>query len=108
MVTIRLTVSAVTQRVPGSTSQNTGRAPAFATASAAAMKPVISTPFPHAVELLSGGLGILVERQSPQAIADANPGSELTTRLDTFKRWYSQAGTPRVKASVLPSFSCGS
>ncbi|MGM9484061.1 aminopeptidase N [Roseateles sp. NT4] len=31
-----------------------------------------------------------------QAIADANPGSALSTRLDTFKRWYSQAGTPRV------------
>ncbi|MBV8500673.1 MAG: aminopeptidase N [Paucibacter sp.] len=33
-----------------------------------------------------------------QAIADANPGSALTTRLDTFKRWYSQSGTPRVAA----------
>ena len=32
------------------------------------------------------------------AIADANPGSELATRLDAFKRWYSQAGTPCVKA----------
>ncbi|MBG6081736.1 aminopeptidase N [Rubrivivax gelatinosus] len=33
-----------------------------------------------------------------QAIADANPGSELATRLESFKRWYSQAGTPRLKA----------
>jgi aminopeptidase N len=33
-----------------------------------------------------------------QAIADANPGSELATRLDQFKRWYAQAGTPRVQA----------
>jgi aminopeptidase N len=33
-----------------------------------------------------------------QAIADANPGSALATRLDTFKRWYAQAGTPRVQA----------
>ena len=33
-----------------------------------------------------------------QAIADANPGSELTTRLDAFKRWYSQSGTPKVTA----------
>jgi aminopeptidase N len=33
-----------------------------------------------------------------QAIADANPGSALATRLDPFKRWYSQAGTPRVTA----------
>ncbi len=33
-----------------------------------------------------------------QAIADANPGSELATRLDAFKRWYGQAGTPCVTA----------
>ena len=33
-----------------------------------------------------------------QAIADANPGSELATRLDAFKRWYAQAGTPRITA----------
>lgn len=33
-----------------------------------------------------------------QAIADANPGSELARTLPQFKRWYSQAGTPRVSA----------
>jgi aminopeptidase N len=33
-----------------------------------------------------------------QAIADANPGSALAARLDTFKRWYAQAGTPVVSA----------
>ena len=33
-----------------------------------------------------------------QAIADANPGSELAPRLETFKRWYAQAGTPRLTA----------
>ena len=33
-----------------------------------------------------------------QAIADANPGSALAHKLDTFKRWYSQAGTPRLLA----------
>ena len=33
-----------------------------------------------------------------QAIADANPGSELARRLDQFKLWYSQAGTPQVQA----------
>jgi aminopeptidase N len=33
-----------------------------------------------------------------QAIADANPGSALSTRLEAFKRWYSQAGTPQVSA----------
>jgi aminopeptidase N len=34
-----------------------------------------------------------------QAIADANPESRLVQLLPQFKRWYSQAGTPRIKAS---------
>jgi aminopeptidase N len=33
-----------------------------------------------------------------QAIADANPGSELEVRMPVFKRWYAQAGTPRLSA----------
>ena len=33
-----------------------------------------------------------------QAIADANPASELAHHLDQFKRWYAQAGTPRIEA----------
>ena len=33
-----------------------------------------------------------------QAIADANPSSELARTLPQFKRWYAQAGTPRVTA----------
>ena len=33
-----------------------------------------------------------------QAIADANPHSELARTLPQFKRWYAQAGTPRVTA----------
>jgi glycosyltransferase involved in cell wall biosynthesis len=37
----------------------------------AAGKPVVSTAFPHAVELLSGGAGLLVERKNPTAIAEA-------------------------------------
>ena len=32
------------------------------------------------------------------AIADANPQSALSTLLPQFKHWYSQAGTPRIKA----------
>lgn len=53
------------------------------------------------------GLGLYFERHDgqavtcddfAQAIADANPGSALAMRLDTFKRWYSQAGTPRLIA----------
>ena len=34
-----------------------------------------------------------------QAIADANPNSPLARLLPQFKRWYSQAGTPRVGAA---------
>ncbi len=34
-----------------------------------------------------------------QAIADANPHSELARLLSPFKRWYSQAGTPRLQAA---------
>ncbi len=37
----------------------------------AAGKPVISTAFPHAVEVLAGGAGLLVGRQDPAAIASA-------------------------------------
>lgn len=37
----------------------------------AAGKPVVATRFPHAVELLSGGAGLLVERHDPAAIATA-------------------------------------
>jgi aminopeptidase N len=53
------------------------------------------------------GMKLYFERHDGQAVtcddfaaamADANPGSLLATRLDAFKRWYSQAGTPRVKA----------
>ena len=36
-----------------------------------------------------------------QAIADANPQSALAQHLDAFKRWYSQAGTPRVQVSLV-------
>jgi glycosyltransferase involved in cell wall biosynthesis len=34
-------------------------------------RPVVSTCFPHAVELLGGGAGLLVERQDPAGIAGA-------------------------------------
>jgi polysaccharide biosynthesis protein PslF len=51
----------------------------------AAGKPVVSTCFPHAVELLGGGAGLLVDRQDPEGIARAlqrvltEPG--LSTRM---------------------------
>ena len=34
-----------------------------------------------------------------QAVADANPTSPLAQHLAQFKHWYSQAGTPRVRAT---------
>jgi glycosyltransferase involved in cell wall biosynthesis len=37
----------------------------------AALKPVIATRFPHAIELLGAGAGLLVPQKDPQAIADA-------------------------------------
>jgi glycosyltransferase involved in cell wall biosynthesis len=45
----------------------------------AALKPVIATRFPHAVELLSGGAGMLVPHRDPAAIAEAL-GTLLTHR----------------------------
>ncbi|WP_343642766.1 aminopeptidase N [Roseateles sp.] len=42
-----------------------------------------------------------------QAIADANPGSALSTRLDAFKRWYAQAGTPRLQARGVYDAAAG-
>lgn len=41
------------------------------TEAVAAGKPVISTRFPHALELLGDGTGLLVERADPDGIADA-------------------------------------
>ena len=41
------------------------------TEAVAAGKPVVSTSFPHAVELLSGGAGLLVPQRDPQALAAA-------------------------------------
>jgi len=41
------------------------------TEAVAAGRPVVSTRFPHAVELLSGGAGLLVPQRDPSAIADA-------------------------------------
>lgn len=41
------------------------------TEAVAAGKPVVSTSFPHAVELLSGGAGVLVPQRDPNALADA-------------------------------------
>ena len=58
-------------------------------------------------EGFENGMSLYFKRHDGQAVtcddfaaamADANPGSALTTRLDTFKRWYSQPGTPHLCA----------
>lgn len=50
----------------------------------AAGKPVIATRFPHAVELLASGAGIVVSQRSPNEIADAL--RTLLTRRDVAAR----------------------
>ena len=42
-----------------------------------------------------------------QAIADANPGSPLAQHLAAFKRWYAQAGTPRLRARGVHDAAAG-
>ncbi|MFL6666073.1 MAG: aminopeptidase N, partial [Burkholderia ambifaria] len=42
-----------------------------------------------------------------QAIADANPDSELSRQLPAFKRWYAQSGTPRLSAAAVPDAGTG-
>jgi glycosyltransferase involved in cell wall biosynthesis len=37
----------------------------------AALKPVVATRFPHALELLGDGAGLLVPHKDPRAIAEA-------------------------------------
>ncbi len=68
---------------------------------------VASSNDPAGREGFAKGLSLYFERHDgqavtcddfAQAIADANPASELARLLPQFKRWYSQAGTPRVHA----------
>jgi len=82
-------------------------------------RPVISTPFPHAVELLSSGAGILVPRGDPAAIAtalrtvltDARVAASMAAearRLAPASLWsavaaeYAALATSLLHANVLP------
>ena len=58
-------------------------------------------------EGFAAGMGLYFARHDGQAVtcddfaqamADANPASALAIHLDLFKRWYAQAGTPRLTA----------
>src|ERR1022692_457654 len=81
-------------------------------------KPVVSTRFPHAVELLSGGAGLLVERQDPPGMARAirrvltEPGlSALMSRhsadLAPHLLWPAVASSYRELASSLTMTPAG-
>jgi polysaccharide biosynthesis protein PslF len=75
-------------------------------------KPVVSTGFPHAVELLSGGAGLVVPQRDPKALADAlrrvlrEPGlaermSAEANRLAPQLLWPAVAGRYREVADML-------
>jgi glycosyltransferase involved in cell wall biosynthesis len=82
----------------------------------AAGKPVVSTRFPHAVELLEGGAGLLVDQGDPLAIADAlrrvltEPGkaARMSGRAEALApelSWRSVAGRYLAAGSGLPGRS---
>ena len=84
----------------------------------AAGKPVVSTSFPHAVELLGGGAGLLVGRQDPAGIARAlhrvltEPGlsarmSRCSTDLAPYLLWPAVARSYRELASSLAAERTG-
>jgi polysaccharide biosynthesis protein PslF len=84
----------------------------------AAGKPVVSTCFPHAVELLSGGAGLLVGRQDPAGIARAlqlvltEPGlsarmSRCSADLSPCLLWPAVARSYRELASSLAAARAG-
>ena len=81
-------------------------------------KPVVSTCFPHAVELLGGGAGLLVERQDPVGIAGAlhrvvsEPGlsarmSSLSADLAPQLLWPAVARSYRELVSSLTAIPAG-
>ncbi len=67
----------------------------------AAGKPVVATAFPHAVELLAGGAGVVVPHHSPAAIADAL--RVLFTRQDvaTAMSQAGEAAAPHLRWSAI-------
>ena len=84
----------------------------------AAGKPVVSTCFPHAVELLGGGAGLLVGRQDPAGIARAlqrvltEPGlsarmSRSSADLAPYLLWPAVARSYRGLASSLAAERAG-
>jgi glycosyltransferase involved in cell wall biosynthesis len=76
----------------------------------AAGKPVVATAFPHAIELLSGGAGTVVEHESPDAIAAAvraivatqgDPGDRRGVAFDPDTAWSAVAQRYRELAASI-------
>jgi glycosyltransferase involved in cell wall biosynthesis len=78
----------------------------------AAGKPVVATAFPHAVELLSSGAGLVVEQQDGAALGEAlyrvltEPGQAQRMRAEAARiapslRWPAVADQYRALAGVL-------
>jgi glycosyltransferase involved in cell wall biosynthesis len=57
--------------------------------------PVVATAFPHAVELLADGPGLLVPHQDPQALADAI--RKILTQPDLAARLAGLTGGPTLR-----------
>jgi polysaccharide biosynthesis protein PslF len=81
-------------------------------AAVAAGKPVVATAFPHAVELLSSGAGLVVEQQDGAALGEAlyrvltEPGQAQRMRAEAARiapslRWSAVADQYRALAGVL-------
>ena len=62
----------------------------------AARSPVVATAFPHAVELLGLGAGLVVAHDDPEAIADASAGPD---RAGSGRRRMAEAAPPRSRRS---------
>jgi glycosyltransferase involved in cell wall biosynthesis len=78
----------------------------------AAGKPVVATAFPHAVELLGSGAGLIVEQQDGAALGEAlyrvltEPGQAQRMRAEAARiapslRWPAVADQYRALAAVL-------
>lgn len=72
----------------------------------AAGRPVIATRFPHAVELLSSGAGLVVPHRDPVALADAIHAVTSRPRLVTKMTRRAQAIAPKLSWSAVAREYC--
>ena len=67
----------------------------------AAGKPVVATAFPHAVELLAGGAGVVVTHRSPDAIAEALRMLFTRREVTTAMAQAAEAVAPQLRWSAI-------